>query len=537
MRLGLAIWACFALGIAACSGGGNGVGDAGVDDAAVRPTLTLQHVGLSATILNFGETVTLTAEVLDEDGQPVVGAPVRWGIFSTVALDSAVTTTMATSDGAGRTSTMVVAGQSAASFDVVLSAEGADDLAFTIAVAPGFTGKVHVSSGYFGVHERVSLEARAHLTNDCVAALEDVAIVAVAPVDNAASSVTFETLIEGPVYAISVVARLESGVVVAARCVPDITVDRREDVELVAVPVDLPIHLVGPYALTLEAGVEAAWPLVAAHLAPSLVDDPERATLRALQASLALSGETDVAQALGAALESDETATPLIAALSEAEVGHASVLEHLAAFLLDLGSELWVRAEGDLDSRAALRQSLVVEAICFGDGLGPGEESACFALPTPRALSLTFGEHEDATHLPLDELRLPLAPGDIVAAALVGGPDDLPPPLAAWAGCEAFDELDALSSYADACVSAGCLSAACEAAMPALLADLMAAGAQSGQARGALTGSATLALVPRDEDLHADAFDATSMSLEWAGAETSEVVPEASLSGVRLEVE
>ncbi len=142
------------LGLLTACGGGKGP-----DDDPRYESARLELVGSPAVNLRYEETTTLRVRYLDQDNQPIEGAPIRWTLVGEAA-SSRLAALQSATDLGGVAAMTLTSGTSNTNFEVEVSppADGAP-VRFAVSVSDEAVGSISVTMTYGGTRSLVSFQA------------------------------------------------------------------------------------------------------------------------------------------------------------------------------------------------------------------------------------------------------------------------------------------------------------------------------------------------------------------------------------------
>ncbi|MBX3250799.1 MAG: Ig-like domain-containing protein [Myxococcales bacterium] len=509
--------------------------DGGVEDAA--PTSrSLALEGARERTLMVGESTELTVRYLEASGQPIVGAPVRFGLEGR-AHDSTLAALEARTDASGRASVTLAAGTEVATFRVRASADDADPVSFDVAVSDLGFGELEVTPRYEGQRSGTIVAAVfADASCDDARVMDERGdrVRLRGPDDE---HVRFVGLPVGLRYA--VVGRVEgtSGSVVARGCVDGVELEAERRISVEVTVEDLPYATDG----TFDVVVALEAPETNDRLGRDLVgltaayfdEDGADATrmLDAIEARWRAAGEVAALGLLTEARATDALDARWSAALADAGVGPEVGAEALTELL---GSRL-----GAFSLRGVWRVSREGAIVYRATSIraGAGDEVTDVTLSERSALegrgTLHPGDDDEAwvedlrIALPLDRLANQV----LSAEASAAGHTRRDAYVSALAGCAAIPPLPDL----DLC-DAECRAAACHEVTRAYFAAVDLHLLAIGPARQVLAVAGLVELLEDDGDREADRIRATLEGTWGSELAASPEAVELTLEGDRVDL-
>lgn len=250
--------------LSACGGG-----DDPIDDPRYL-NARLEIVGSPAVNLQFDETATLQVRYLDQEDQPIEGAPIRWAILGEAA-DSRLAALQSTTDVDGVATMTLTSGTSNTDFEVEVSPPGdGAPVRFAVSVSDEVVGSISVTMTYGGVRTLVSFQAYLFDGVGCPDLSPDRVSDPLRSAPNEPridARPAFAGLPPGIDYAVAVVARNERHVA-AFGCADSVVVNAGENTEVVVVldDVELPLDFAGVWSLDNRFDFGGALPPAAESL-------------------------------------------------------------------------------------------------------------------------------------------------------------------------------------------------------------------------------------------------------------------------------
>lgn len=503
--------------------------DGGPIDPPSPPRLIEIETEPSVT-LAFGEATELRAR-LTEEGEPVVGEPVRFA-FEGNAQDATIGDLDRETDVEGRTSTTLVAGSQGAVFRVRASAERAEPRYVNVSVGNMGFGALRVIAPYEGGREgwtRRVIDVYADVECDPADGYPDSSARTKVIDDPETDEATFRTLSAG--LSFTVVGRVEgpTGAPLAIGCVSGIEVLRDEVTDVELGFTDAALIPEGEYEteLTLETmffepvmqlGVDATrdrMGLVGARL-----------YLDALEDQLTDAGEPGAATMLASERMSGFVEASLAMRLDAASEGPSEGFSQFFAALTDRLEGVRVSGPLTLTPMDADWLDAQWEATSLIVGPMPAPDAPDPLILDPAAMGLMVTPEITVTWAPsrdemaVESLGFGLPIGTLVsetmtAAAIEAGGEGAA--VEPGAGCGVLQRWVAESPTLSPVCDSACALAACHRALAALFMDAQVAIESAGLRRDRMSVSGTVTVHDDNADLMIDRIEGP-VEGAWSGA-------------------
>lgn len=507
------------------SGGASGFAGAGAFGGGAGSSTSLVVETAPAIAMLPTEQAEIVVRYLDDNGAPIGNADVSFTLVGS-AQDSGLSRVMATTDGAGHATTTVLAGTSAASFQVRATAPGASPVAVDVAVSDRGFGNLRVTAPYAGLRpvtqRRVALFAGWTCDQLGGGASPDRQSNLAAHTDDA----HFIGLPAETSYAVVAVGFGEPATALTQGCVDAVVITADVEVSVEVTFQDFDLSPWGDYDLTASLETSSVASDLVEHVRahamsgqPGSQTSPAQTLLAALDAVLradpTVQARVTAASVLTQLREQGAADSDLQAAMDTELVGPAKAQEWvadqlvatLAAVELDLGVSV-VEGADEPSIAWTLRRVTAMSGAELGGGI-----QHVVVDPTPIVTAPSFLWSRDqmtaTAALPsvFGALAAKVIEGAMERAGRVSARDHL--------GCA---ELHAWVTGQDAIVSAcdaTCVNQACDEVLDAWLADLSTSLVGLDQSRSVVSLGGTFDLHDNSADTVVDVFETAMLSATW----------------------
>jgi hypothetical protein len=526
LRFSCALLAGYAV-LAGCGEASSGSFDGAAADAGMRSTGMISLDGESTLTLAPGASADFSARWTDRDGSPVVSGAVSFALEG-MPRDASLRTLAATTDADGRAHGTIRAGSVASTFRVRIAAIDALPAYLDVAVgSDGFgTMRVEIDGG-----EPRPISTRViHLHQGdvgCATALARIDGDRSRALGEGTTEATFEGLPAGLPFTVVARGLDATGQAVAEGCVATVRIPVENTVVARVTLAPRPLDIAGEYESALTITGATAAPSAIDALA-AVIETTSRAAgsdagrmLDALVTTLRDRGETDVADSLERAIESEGLETALEVELGTRELGPTlaidDALRRIASGIRTLRIEgvlaVAPAAIGGGEAAASFTRRLIAVGGSGSTALFPSDT----LLGDRRApASVRWAAADDSLEVRALEVELPL--GRLVLASITalapGG--TLLDALRAPSGCDVLETHAERRSEVSAVCDAACVESACDLAIEQVLAPLDTAVDALDEIHARVILAGTARAIDDDGDLGVDRFDPAALAGSWA---------------------
>lgn len=247
VALGLSLWGCSLSGDAQDDADPDPPGGKAMTDMPEPGSVELDVLSGSALRLGFGQRAVLELRVSDKDGKPIADANATFALLGR-AQGASLASIDGASDADGIVQNTLTAGQAAATFGVRISVPGAYDEIVDIAVSNAGFGTLIVSAPYEGVRTVLNRVVFAQAGVGCGEAdrTEGDTMTTLTEPDAKAK---FLALPAGVLYAVTAIAEGKDGAVLAQGCLEGVPVKADRELAATVTYSDEPLISTGAFAL------------------------------------------------------------------------------------------------------------------------------------------------------------------------------------------------------------------------------------------------------------------------------------------------
>ncbi len=496
--------------------------------------------------LGFSERSTILVQLVDREGTPLPDSLVSFALVGR-SQDAGLTRADVVTNADGIAENMLTASAMSASFDVRITAAGAQEQRVAIGVSDAGFGTLRVQAPYVGARTALQRNVFAQANMDCKRAMP-MSGDPVATIGPRESMAEFLVLPAGFQYAVLALAEGKDGVVVARGCVDGVRVNA-EGVTLVWVKFENePLEADGTFSIEAELDVSepadvlgatlrnAAETLVLNDALGNALTSPEaRLLLDALDSTLRSEtlARDPAAIALADALAADRS-TPLGLLSPQAElagllrangVGALSTIQLMAKVTkadmqrLRLLARVGIESENGSDTLVLTFDAMRVEARAK-DAMAP-PPAAVDLTHLPAAETTAIRGEDDVLVFEGARFALPfgLLGSQVLRQAVSFGANGYGSDIRAQIGCDQLQEWLSWKLYAQEGCDSGCVQMACDRAVARLTSAAETALMAVDETRPTLTLAGELQLDDTDGDLFAEQLSSEALTGEWNPAE------------------
>lgn len=533
-----------AAGAGGTAGAGGAAGASGTGGAGVGASARLMVVGASTVALMSREQAAITVLYVNEDDSARPRATVSFTLVGS-AKDSGLSALTATTDDSGRATTTLLAGSQTASFQVRISAAGAQPVAIDAAVSDHGFGNLRVPAPYSGrrlvTQRRVALFAG----KTCEELDDTPGPDRLANLVGSEDEARFIGLPAATSYAVLAVGFGVPAIALAQGCIDDITIEADLEVSASVQLSDLSLSPWGDYRLEAVLDTADVASELAAHVRDHVMSNAPGTTVTAAQRLF---------DALNDTLRLDATASAQIAAADA-----LSLLRDPGSAQVDLQATLDAAERGPMAAQAWLADQVAQELgattlsldVLLDEGAGePNIEWTLLQAQTPSTL-VQDGVITYLVEEPVSVAAIPafawsrdemLADGEmpsVFGALAVEVTDAAVDNTSASGRAEARSLLGCgeLSAWVqqhaevgDAC-DVACVEAACDLVVSTWLASVQAALLAVDASRSVVSFGATFDLVDTSANAEVDTLRTAVFDAVWVADPLDQLATSLSITG------